>query len=91
MMSDTGRIKGPSREGKKSLTDFRHDIRNHLNAIKLSCALLRRRAMGRPDDESVREIERAADGINELVAQSLGDAEAPRLVRGVPPSVPRGE
>jgi nitrogen-specific signal transduction histidine kinase len=60
-----------------SLSQLRHDIRNHLNAIKLSCALLHRRPDEQPSREFLQEIERSADGINELVTRFLGDADAP--------------
>lgn len=62
-----------------TLARLRHDIRNHLNAIKLSCALLQRRqSAGAADalaDESIREIDRSADKINELITRHIGDNE----------------
>jgi nitrogen-specific signal transduction histidine kinase len=65
---------------KMTLSQLRHDIRNHLNAIKLSCALLQRRHDAELTVESLDEIERAADGINELVTRFMGDADAPNLL-----------
>ncbi len=63
-----------------TLSMLRHDIRNHLNAIKLSCALLNRRPHDVMSTESIREIDIAADGINELVTRFMGDADAPGLL-----------
>ncbi|MGE5610646.1 MAG: histidine kinase dimerization/phospho-acceptor domain-containing protein [Bacillota bacterium] len=65
---------------KMTLSQLRHDIRNHLNAIKLSCALLYRRHNEEMTVESLHEIEHAADGINELVTRFMGDADAPNLL-----------
>jgi hypothetical protein len=62
-----------------TLSRLRHDIRNYLNTIKLSTALLHRQRLGPPAPESIREIEKAADGINELVSRFMGDADAPGL------------
>jgi len=62
-----------------TLARLRHDIRNYLNTIKLSSALLHRQRLGPPANESIREIEKAADGINELVSRFMGDADAPGL------------
>ena len=62
-----------------NLSRLRHDIRNYLNTIKLSCALLHRQRLEKPSTESLREIDKAADGINELVSRFLGDADAPGL------------
>jgi signal transduction histidine kinase len=62
-----------------TLSRLRHDIRNYLNTIKLSSALLQRQRLGPPAPESIREIEKAADGINELVSRFMGDADAPGL------------
>lgn len=70
---------------RMNLSQLRHDIRNHLNAIKLSCALLQRRPVGISPAESIQEIERSADGINELVTRFLGDADAPSLLQGYRP------
>jgi signal transduction histidine kinase len=72
-----------------TLSRFRHDIRNQLNAIKLSCALLHRRQLDELSRESVREIDRAADGINELISRFLSDADAPGLLEQ--PVAHRGE
>lgn len=72
---------GEHRAGRMTLQQLRHDIRNHLNAIKLSCALLHRRhGADEFTDESLREIDRSADGITELVARFMGDADAPSLL-----------
>ena len=62
-----------------TLSRLRHDIRNYLNTIKLSCALLHRQRLEKPANESLREIDKAADGINELVSRFMGDADAPGL------------
>jgi nitrogen-specific signal transduction histidine kinase len=75
--TSTGRPIAPA----MSLSQLRHDIRNHLNAIKLSCALLHRRPNEQPSGEFLQEIERSADGINELVTRFLGDADAPSLLQ----------
>lgn len=56
-----------------TLLQLRHDIRNQLNTIKLSCALIQRRVADALVVESVRDIDRAADRINELVTRHLGD------------------
>lgn len=68
-------------EPNMTLSRLRHDIRNYLNAIKLSCALLRRRTQDGLSIESVEEIDRSADKINDLVGRFMGDAEAPRLLK----------
>ena len=62
-----------------TLARLRHDIRNYLNTIKLSTALLHRQRLEKPTNDSIREIEKAADGINELVSRFMGDADAPGL------------
>ena len=62
-----------------TLARLRHDIRNHLNTIKLSTALLHRQRLPGGTPESIREIEKAADSINELVSRFMGDADAPGL------------
>ncbi len=52
----------------ESWSQLRHDIRNYLNAIKLTCAVLHRRPHA--DDfvrESLHEMEVAADHINTLI------------------------
>jgi len=67
---------------RMTLSQLRHDIRNHLNAIKLSCALLQRRHHDHSTEETVREIDHAADSINELVTRFMGDADAPNLLNG---------
>ena len=65
-----------------TLSRLRHDIRNYLNTIKLSTALLHRQRGERPNPEPLREIDKAADGINELVGRFMGDADAPGLFGG---------
>jgi hypothetical protein len=62
-----------------TLARLRHDIRNYLNTIKLSTALLHRQRIGGPASDSLKEIDKAADGINELVSRFMGDADAPGL------------
>jgi len=62
-----------------TLARLRHDIRNYLNTIKLSTALLHRQRLGSPAGDPLREIDKAADGINELVSRFMGDADAPGL------------
>jgi nitrogen-specific signal transduction histidine kinase len=62
-----------------TLSKLRHDIRNYLNTIKLSTALLHRQRVEKQGQESIREIEKAVDGINELVSRFMGDADAPGL------------
>lgn len=71
----------PTAEKNMTLAQLRHDIRNHLNAIKLSCALMHRRHKDDMSQESIHEIDKAADGINELVTRFMGDADAPNLIR----------
>jgi len=65
-----------------TLQRLRHDIRNYLNAIKLSCALLQRQTREPAVHESSHEIEKSADHINELVTRFMGDAEAAKLIGG---------
>lgn len=60
-----------------TLSQLRHDIRNHLNAIKLSSALLQRRTGDEISGESLREIDRSADVINELITRFTHDIDAP--------------
>ena len=62
-----------------TLARLRHDIRNHLNTIKLATALLHRQRLAGSSNDSLREIEKAADSINELVSRFMGDADAPGL------------
>jgi nitrogen-specific signal transduction histidine kinase len=62
-----------------TLSRLRHDIRNYLNTIKLSTALLHRQRLDKTATDPIREIEKAADGINELVSRFMGDADAPGL------------
>jgi hypothetical protein len=76
-----GTLSSNQRKGSSmTLSRLRHDIRNHLNAIKLSVALMQRRNPDRLADDTLREIDRSADGINELVTQFLGDADAPSFL-----------
>ena len=77
----TGASSDDQRKGcGMTLSQLRHDIRNHLNAIKLSCALLQRRRHDPSGDDALRDIEHSADNINELVTQFLGDADAPSFL-----------
>jgi len=69
-------------DGGMTLARLRHEIRDHLNAIKLSCALL---ARDRHDPE-LRDIDRSADSINELITRFMGDADAPTLPRADRPT-----
>ena len=62
-----------------NLSRLRHDIRNYLNTIKLSTALLHRQRLAGTANESLREIDKAVDGINQLVSRFMGDADAPGL------------
>jgi nitrogen fixation/metabolism regulation signal transduction histidine kinase len=62
-----------------TLSMLRHDIRNHLNTIKLSSALLQRRYKDDLSDESLREVDRSADAINDLITHYLGEADTPAL------------
>jgi len=68
---------------RASLSQIRHDIRNHLNMIRLSCALLQRQ--GSNPDEPLREIERSVDGINELVTRFLGEADSAEPIQAFGP------
>lgn len=52
-----------------AVRQVRHDIRNHLNTIKLSCAVLQRRPQGEMSRQSIGEIEAAADAINAIITQ----------------------
>jgi nitrogen-specific signal transduction histidine kinase len=84
-MIETGSAAG--RDGQQStaegdamtLSRLRHDIRNYLNTIKLSTALLHRQRLEKPSNDCLREIDKAADGINELVSRFMGNADAPGL------------
>ncbi len=62
----------------ESWITLRHDVRNLLNAIKLTCAVLHRRP---PQDDfsksSLREIEQAADNINVLISRFTEDHPLP--------------
>src|SRR3712207_4178522 len=51
---------GNGRATPATLSQLRHDIRNYLNAIKLSAALLQRRCKDTLDLESITEIDRSA-------------------------------
>jgi hypothetical protein len=76
---------------RMTLSQLRHDIRNYLNAIKLSCALLQRQHKDQVTEESLREIDRSADGINSLISQFAGDADAPTLFETQREAAPRQE
>jgi hypothetical protein len=83
-MIDTGKAAG--RDGVQTaegdamtLSRLRHDIRNLLNTIKLSTALLHRQRLEKAAIDPIREIDKAADGINQLVSRFMGDADAPGL------------
>ena len=80
-MLDAARV---SHRGETDMTlkELRHDIRNQLNAIKLSSALLHRAPDKELTQQSLEDIDRAADRINELVTRFLGDADAPSLLAG---------
>jgi hypothetical protein len=69
-----------ARREAMTLSQLRHDIRNQLNAIKLSVALLQRRTRDGLNIESLNEIDRAADDINGMITRFLGDADAPTLL-----------
>ena len=71
---------GKDGERPMTLAQLRHDIRNYLNAIKLSCALLQRRQSDPLSDESIREIDRSADKINELITRHIGDSDTARTL-----------
>lgn len=71
---------GKDGEKRMTLAQLRHDIRNYLNAIKLSCALLQRRQSDPMSDESIREIDRSADKINELITRHIGDNESAKTL-----------
>ena len=68
------------RPSSMTLSQLRHDLRNYLNAIKLSCALLARKHRDELTVESVQEIERAVDGINDMVNDHMTDHAAPSLL-----------
>jgi signal transduction histidine kinase len=95
-METTGQSGGPMRycanagrteDGQgMTLSTFRHDIRNQLNAIKLSCALLQRRRLDEFSQESVQEVDRAADQINDLITRFLSDTAAPSLLEPAEPA-----
>ncbi len=68
------------RHERMTLSQLRHDIRNQLNAIKLSVALVQRRTRDSLNLESLTEIDRAADDINTMITRFLGDADAPTLL-----------
>ena len=84
--SPAARRDGEQTAGADSMTlaRLRHDIRNYLNTIKLSTALLHRQRLGSPAGETLREIEKAVDGVNELITRFMGDADAPSLLQQPP-------
>lgn len=65
-----------------TLSKLRHELRNHLNAIKLSSALLERRHRDKATEEILREIDHSVDSINEMITRYMGDADAPGLLVG---------
>ena len=65
-----------------TLAKLRHDIRNSLNAIKLTSALLQRTHRDQQQSvDSLREIDRLADDINDLITVQMSDAEVLRMVK----------
>jgi nitrogen-specific signal transduction histidine kinase len=67
-----------------TLSKLRHEIRNHLNAIKLSCALIVRQTRDAPARATAGEVDRSADRIADLVIRYMNDEEAPKLLLGPP-------
>lgn len=84
-MRDTGLAVESDNVGQDrpmTLSQLRHDMRNYLNAIRLSSALLQRRMKNDEiSEESLREIDQAVDGINEMITRYMGDADAPSLLK----------
>jgi hypothetical protein len=80
-MNQTAHLTGRTPGHRMTVSQLRHDIRNQLNAIKLNSAVMSRRHTDPMSKEAFREIDAAADGINELVTRFLGDADAPSLLR----------
>lgn len=84
-MPDTplDRASGDAAEMPRTWSQVRHDVRNFLNAIKLSSAVLRRRgAADETTKELLGEIDRAADSINELITQHSAAAEGVKQTVG---------
>ena len=67
-----------------TLSKLRHEIRNHLNAIKLCCALIHRQTSDAGARSTADEVDRAADRIADLVIHYMSDDEAARLFRKAP-------
>jgi nitrogen-specific signal transduction histidine kinase len=86
--SDVFSISHDDKAQRMTLAELRHEIRNYLNEIKLSCALLQRRYPDAAARESLDAIDRATDGITELVTRCMGDADAPHLLGNSQPPVP---
>ena len=74
------RSSGAANQGM-NLSQLRHDIRNYLNAIKLSSALLQRRHKDELSEESLKEIDRSADCINDLVTRFMGDNDVKNMLK----------
>jgi nitrogen-specific signal transduction histidine kinase len=74
-----------------TLARLRHDIRNHLNAIKLCTALLQRQRLEKSGADSLREIDKSVEKINELVGRFMGDADAPGLFQPSPDHASTGK
>lgn len=73
------------RDSAMTLSKLRHDIRNHLNSIKLTCALAQRQTRERTAQETIAEIDRSVARIDEMITRYLSDAEAARLLPTDPP------
>ena len=56
---------------------LRHDIRNHLNAIKLCSAILQRRHSDSMTQETLRDVDLSVERINQLVGSHLTDQTEP--------------
>ena|SRR5688572_16630464 len=67
-----------------TLSKLRHEIRNHLNAIKLCCALIHRQTRDAGARSTAGEVDRAADRIADLVIHYMNDDEAPKLLHKPP-------
>jgi signal transduction histidine kinase len=65
---------------KMTLSQLRHDIRNQLNAIRLSSAVLQRGPNDEATLQTLHDIDRCVERINELVGSWLSDAAARRLL-----------
>jgi nitrogen-specific signal transduction histidine kinase len=67
-----------------TLSKLRHEIRNHLNAIKLCCALIHRQTGDAAAKSTTDEVDRSADRIADLVIRYMNDEAAPKLLRPPP-------